>query len=128
MGKGRRNNVDSINKLFQMKFIKDSVYFKVVFCIWQLVHLIAMAQPYTGVVAPIIIIWGMLILIKNVIIDKNLIDKRVRYLLYAFLVSYVVTIIINIKLNLIGNLKTLVWYSILTVSYTHLTLPTNEFV
>ena len=113
MGKGRRNNVDSINRVFQMKIIKDSIYFKVVFCIWQLVHLIAMAQPYTGVVAPIIIIWGMLILIKNVIIDKNLIDKRVRYLLYAFLVSYVVTIIINIKLNLIGNLKTLVWYSIL---------------
>lgn len=105
--------MDSINKLFQMKFIKDSIYFKVVFCIWQLVHLIAMAQPYTGVVAPIIIIWGMLILIKNVIIDKNLLDKRVRYLIYAFLFSYVVTIIINIKLNLIGNLKTLVWYSIL---------------
>lgn len=113
MGKGGSNSVDGVKKVFEMKLIKNSIYFKVVFCVWQLVHLIAMAQPYTGMLATVIIIWGMLILVKNIIIDKNLIDKTIRYFIYAFLLSYIVTIIINIKLNLIGNTKTLVWYIIL---------------
>lgn len=113
MGKGRRDDVDSIKKVFEMKLIKDSIYFKVVFCVWQLIHLIAAAQLYTGKVAPIIIVWGLLILIKNVFIDKNLGEKRYRYCLYLFLASYVLTIIINIKLNFIGNAKTFIWLLLL---------------
>lgn len=105
--------MDSIKKVFEMKLIKDSIYFKAVFCVWQLIHLIASAQLYTGKVAPIIIAWGILILIKNVFIDKNLGEKRYRYCLYLFLASYVLTIIINIKLNFIGNAKTFIWLLLL---------------
>ena len=36
--------MDSINKLFKLNIFKDSIYYKVVFIIWTLIHLLTFGQ------------------------------------------------------------------------------------
>lgn len=105
--------MELVNKVFDIKLLKDSIYFKVVFCIWTLIHLFAFAQPYTGYLSIIMIAWGGLLLIKNLFIDKAEIPKLLKNLLFAFIISYCITIVLNIHNNMVGNIKTLIWSSIM---------------
>ena len=98
-----------VNKVFDIRVLKDSIYFKVVFCIWTLIHLFAFAQPYTGYLSLIMIAWGCLLVVKNLLIDKSEIPKLLKYLMFAFIIAYCVTIVINMDNNLVGNIKTLIW-------------------
>lgn len=105
--------MELVNKVFDIKLLKDSIYFKVVFCIWTLIHLFAFAQPYTGYLSVVMIAWGGLLLIKNLLIDKVEIPKLLKNLLFAFIISYCITIVLNIHNNMVGNIKTLIWCSIM---------------
>ncbi len=105
--------MDSINRLFKLNIFKDSIYYKVVFIIWTLIHLLTFGQYITGYFSIIITIWGMILLIKN-FLDKRIYDNKVILICKVlFLISYIVTMLLNMKLNLIGNTKTLIWQAIM---------------
>lgn len=107
--------MNRINSVFKVGILRDSVYFKIFFLLWALVHNFTVGQRYTGYLSPIVLLWGMLLLIRNLFIERAKVPKGLMYLIYAFLASYVVTIIINAKLNLIGNTKTLIWAMLMTL-------------
>lgn len=102
-----------INKLFKLNIFRDSIYYKVVFIIWTLIHLLTFGQYITGYFSIIITIWGMILLAKNLLDKKTYEDKVILICTVLFLLSYIVTILLNIKLNLLGNTKTLIWQSIM---------------
>lgn len=105
--------MDSINKLFKLNIFKDSIYYKVVFIIWTLIHLLTFGQYITGYFSIIITIWGMILLIKNLLDKKTYEDKVILICRVSFLISYIITILLNIKSNLLGNSKTLIWQAIM---------------
>ena len=100
-------SVDIINNIYKSKLLNDSVYYKIVFMIWALVHTLSFGPRITGYLSPIILLWGVLILFRNLVLKKNILRKSYLYIIFAFLTSYVITIIINKSLNIIGNTKTL---------------------
>lgn len=107
--------MNRINSIFKIGILRDSVYFKIFFLLWALVHNLTVGQRYTSYLSPIVLIWGMLLLIRNLFIEKAKVPKLLMYLIYAFLASYVITIIINANLNLVGNSKTLIWSMLMTL-------------
>ena len=106
-------SVDIINNIYKSKLLNDSVYYKIVFMIWALVHTLSFGPRITGYLSPIILLWGVLILFRNLVLKKNILRKSYLYIIFAFLTSYVITIIINKSLNIIGNTKTLIWAAIM---------------
>lgn len=107
--------MNRIESIYNIRILRDSVYFKIFFLLWALVHNFSFGQRYTGYLSPIVLLWGGLLLIRNVFIYKVRIPNILKYLIYMFLASYFVTIIINRNLNLVGNTKTLIWASIMTL-------------
>lgn len=107
--------MNRINSIFKIGVLRDSVYFKIFFLLWALVHNFTVGQRYTSYLSPIVLIWGMLLLIRNFFIEKAKVSKILMYLIYAFLASYIITIIINSNLNLVGNSKTLIWSTLMAL-------------
>lgn len=107
--------MNKIKDIYNIGILRDSVYFKIFFLLWALVHNFSFGQRYTGHLSPIVLLWGGILLIRNIFNDKARISKILMYLIYAFLASYVITIIFNRNLNLVGNTKTLIWASIMTL-------------
>ncbi|MBC5628049.1 O-antigen ligase family protein [Clostridium sp. NSJ-6] len=107
--------MNKVRNIFNIGILRDSVYFKIFFLLWALVHNFSFGQRYTGYLSPVILLWGGLLLIRNLFIEKANVPNILMYLIYAFLASYVVTIILNRNLNLIGNTKTLIWGAIMTL-------------
>lgn len=107
--------MNKISRIYNIGILRDSVYFKIFFLLWALVHNFSFGQRYTGYLSPIVLLWGGLLLIRNFFIDKAKVSKILMYLIYAFLAAYVITIIINRDVNLIGNTKTLIWTAIMTL-------------
>lgn len=56
---------------------------------------------------------GRSIGIKNIFDKRGYINKVTQFSIYAFLISYIITIFINSNSNLIGNTKTLIWQIIM---------------
>lgn len=108
--------MDKINKVFKAKILDDSVYFKVTFLLWALIHSLSLGQYVTSYASPIIILWGGLLVIKIILIDRVNLSNKYLILIYAFLASYVVTIFLNKDLNFLGNTKTLIWGSIMMIA------------
>lgn len=106
-------SVDIINNMYKSKLLSDSVYYKIVFMIWALVHTLSFGPRITGYLSPVILLWGALILFRNLVLKKNIVRKSYLYIIFAFLISYVITIIINSSLNVLGNTKTLIWAAIM---------------
>lgn len=102
-----------IEKFFKIKLLNDSVYFKITFILWALMHYLTLGQYITSYASPIIILWGGLLILKNLFIDKTQFPKKYYILIFAFLFSYVVTIIWNRNMNILGNIKTLIWCAIM---------------
>lgn len=98
-----------VHKIFENKLLDNSIYFKIVFILWALVHSVSVGQHVTGYFSPIMILWGGLLVVRNIFIKK--IDFKKGYVIAAtaFSVSYIITIIINRDLNFISNTKTLIW-------------------
>lgn len=107
--------MDKIKKVYNIGILSDSNYYKIVFLLWALFHNLSFGARYSGYLSYFMIIWGVLLLIRNVLIEKTKVPKMLIYLIYAFLISYVITIIINRNFNLIGNIKTLIWSTISTL-------------
>lgn len=107
--------MNKIKDIYNIGILRDSVYFKIFFLLWALVHNFSFGQRYTGYLSPIVLLWGGILLIRNIFNYKARISKILMYLIYAFLASYVITIIFNRNLNLVGNTKTLIWASIMTL-------------
>lgn len=107
--------MNKIKDIYNIGILRDSVYFKIFFLLWALVHNFSFGQRYTGCLSPIVLLWGGILLIRNIFNYKARISKILMYLIYAFLASYVITIIFNRNLNLVGNTKTLIWASIMTL-------------
>lgn len=105
-----------VNKFFKLKFLDDSVYFKITFILWTLVHSLSLGQYITSYASPIIILWGGLLVIKKIIIEKMRFSKLYYILIFSFLFSYVITIFINRNMNLVGNTKTLIWCAIMMIA------------
>ncbi|MEG1311765.1 MAG: O-antigen ligase family protein [Romboutsia sp.] len=108
--------MDKINKIFKLKVLDDSVYFKITFLLWGLVHSVTLGQYVTSYASPIIILWGGLLVIKTIFIDRVNLSNKYLILVYAFLASYVVTIFLNRDLNFLGNTKTLIWGVIMMIA------------
>jgi O-antigen ligase len=108
--------MNQIQKVFKIRILNDDVYFKVVFLLWSLVHYLGLGQYYTSYLSPIILLWGSLLIIKNIFVDKVRFSKKYFILIFIFLLSYSITILINRDLNFIGNIKTLIWQSIMMIS------------
>lgn len=106
-------SVDIINNIYKSKLLSDSVYYKIVFMIWALVHTLSFGPRVTGYLSPIILLWGLLILFRNLVLKKNIVKRSYLYIIFAFLASYIITIIINSSLNVLGNTKTLIWAAIM---------------
>ncbi|WP_300380117.1 O-antigen ligase family protein, partial [Clostridium sp.] len=107
--------MDIIKRVCKIKIIDDSVYFKSTFILWGLIHSLALGQYITSYASPVILLWGGLLVIKSLFIDKINFSKKYWILISGFLVSYLITIIINRDLNFIGNTKTLIWAIIMIV-------------
>ena len=105
--------MDKIKKIYNCRLLKDSIYFKIIFVFWALIHSLSFGAYITSYFSPIIIIWGLLLLLKNVLFEDLLIKKSYMYILIVFLMLYVVTIIYNRQFNLVGNTKTLLWTAIM---------------
>lgn len=108
--------MDLIDKIFRFKLLEDSVYFKVVFLLWTLIHALSLGQYISSYGSPIMIVWGGLLVIKTLFIDKVWLSNKYLILVYAFLAAYVVTIFLNRDLNLLGNIKTLIWSVIMMIA------------
>lgn len=108
--------MEKINKIFKIKILDDSVYFKVTFLLWALIHSLSLGQYVTSYASPIIIVWGGLLVIKIILIDRMNLSNKYLILVYAFLASYVVTIFLNKDLNFLGNTKTLIWGVIMMIA------------
>ena len=102
-----------INAIFKLDIFKNSIYYKVVFIIWTLIHLLTFGQYITGYFSIIITIWGIVLLAKNLLDKKTYNNKVILICTVSFLVSYIITIVWNSELNVIGNIKTLIWQSIM---------------
>ena len=107
--------MNKIMSIYNLRILSDSIYFKIFFLLWALVHNFTFGQRYTGYLSPVILFWGGLLLIRNLLIKKAKVPNILMYLIYAFLGSYVLTIIFNRNLNLVGNTKTLIWATIMTL-------------
>ncbi|ASW43550.1 O-antigen ligase family protein [Clostridium isatidis] len=105
----------TLQKIFKIRILEDSVYFKITFLLWALIHSLALGQYVTSYASPIIILWGGLILIKLLLIDRVDFSRKYFILIFSFLLAYLVTIVINRELNLLGNIKTLIWQSIMII-------------
>ena len=102
-----------LKTFFNFRFINNSMYLKIAFILWSLIHSITLGQYITSYISPLLIVWGGLIVIKNIFIDKPRFDKKYYLLIVMFIFSYIITIFINRNMNFWGNLKTLIWTSIL---------------
>lgn len=107
--------MDKVKKIYDVGVLRDSNYYKIVFLLWALFHNLSFGARYSGYLSYLMIIWGGLLLIRNVLIEKPKVPKILMYLIFGFLISYVITIIINRNFNLIGNTKTLIWSTISTL-------------
>ena len=105
--------MDIIKNIYNYKLLKDSIYFKITFMLWALIHSLGSGGHITGYFSPIFIIWGLLLLAKNLISKDMLIKKRYIYLIITFLLLYVITIFYNRQFNFVGNVKSLIWTSIM---------------
>lgn len=105
--------MDIIKNIYKFKLLSDSFYFKVVFMIWALIHTFSFGSYFTGYFSPIIILWGILLLFRNFVLEEKSIKKSYMFIMLAFLVGYFITIIYNRQLNLLGNTKTLIWTTII---------------
>ena len=105
--------MNMIKNIYKFRLLSDSFYFKVVFMIWALIHSFSFGSYVTGYISPIMILWGALLLFRNFVLEKKSVKKSYVYIMLAFLASYVVTIIYNRQLNLVGNTKTLIWSAIM---------------
>lgn len=108
--------MDIIQKVFKIRVLDDSVYFKITFILWGLVHSLALGQYVTSYASPIILLWGGLLVIKSLFIDRVNFPKKYWILILGFLMSYLVTILINRDLNFFGNIKTLIWGVIMMIA------------
>ena len=108
--------MNTVEKFFKIRLLDDSVYFKITFILWALVHSLSLGQYITSYASPIIIVWGGLVVLKKLLFEGKNFPKKYYILIFAFLFSYVITITINIKMNFIGNTKTLIWSTILMIA------------
>lgn len=102
-----------INRVLNLKNFKDSIYYKLVFILWTLLHSLTFGQYITGYFSLPIILWGGVLVLKNIFDKRGYINKVTQFSIYAFLISYIITIFINSNSNLIGNTKTLIWQIIM---------------
>ena len=102
-----------INNVYKSKLLSDSVYYKIVFMTWALVHTLSFGPRITGYFSPIILLWGLLILFKNLVLERKNIKKSYFCIIFAFLAAYVIPIVVNSSLNIFGNTKTLIWSAIM---------------
>ena len=102
-----------INRILNLKIFRDSIYYKLVFILWTLLHSLTFGQYITGYFSLPIILWGGILVLKNVSEKRGYINKVTQFSMYAFLISYIITIFINRNSNLIGNTKTLIWQIIM---------------
>ncbi len=105
--------MDIVKRIYNYKLLRDSIYFKITFMLWALIHSLSFGAYVTSYFSPIIIVWGMLLLAKNIMSKNMIIKKTYIYILSTFLILYVVTIIYNINSNFLGNTKSLIWTSIM---------------
>lgn len=108
--------MNAVEKFFKIKLLDDSVYFKITFILWALVHSLSLGQYITSYASPIIILWGGLLVLKKLLFEGRNFPKKYFILIFAFLFSYIITIIININMNFMGNTKTLIWCAIMMIA------------
>ena len=99
--------------LFNLKIFKDSIYFKVIFLVWTLIYTLTKGQHIAGYFSLPLIAWGGILVLRNIFSKKNNMNKVTIVSIYLFLIAYVVTIIVNIENNFVGNTKTLIWQAIM---------------
>ncbi len=102
-----------ISSIMDLKIFRDSIYYKIIFVIWALLHALTLGQYITGYFSIPIIAWGGILVLKNIFNKKSYINKATQFYMYVFLLSYIVTIFINRNSNLVGNTKTLIWQIIM---------------
>ena len=66
--------MDIINKIYRFRLLSDSIYFKIVFMVWALIHTLSFGPRITGYFSPIILLWGALLLFRNFILKNK--EKR----------------------------------------------------
>ena len=99
--------------IFQFKIFKDSIHYKIVFLIWALIDTLTVGQKITKYFSTVLIIWGVILIIQNIINNTRKINRVTLVAIIIFLTVYTVTIVINRENNLIANIKTLIWQSIM---------------
>ena len=105
--------MEIISRVFDFKLLKDSLYFKITFMLWALAHSTSFGQRYTGYFSLIFILWGALLVVRNVFITK--IDYKKFYVIIPslFILGYLITIFLNRDSNVVSNFKSLIWVIII---------------
>ena len=61
--------------IFQFKIFKDSIHYKIVFLIWALIDTLTVGQKITKYFSTVLIIWGVILIIQNIINNTRKINR-----------------------------------------------------
>lgn len=61
-----------INRVLNLKNFKDSIYYKLVFILWTLLHSLTFGQYITGYFSLPIILWGGVLVLKIYLIREDI--------------------------------------------------------
>lgn len=102
-----------IEGLYKNKLLSDDIYFKLTFIFIMIFHNLTIGQYFTGYFSIILIIWGALLVFRNIVLKKIMFPKMYLYISILFLLSYIITIFLNRDLNILSNIKSLIWMTII---------------
>lgn len=68
-----------INRVLNLKNFKDSIYYKLVFILWTLLHSLTFGQYITGYFSLPIILWGGVLVLKNIFDKRGYINKVTQF-------------------------------------------------
>lgn len=107
--------MESIKKIFKFRLLDNTLYFKIIFTLWALLHSVSFGQHITPYFSIILIGWGGLLVIRTLFLKDFNYKNFYSIISMIFVVGYSITILLNRDSNFIGNTKSLIWMVILLV-------------
>ena len=93
-----------------LKIFSDKIYYKIVFLVFALLRNVAFfTGPITTISLYLMTFWALGIFAYDFFIAKRLFAFKYSGLLFAFLVAYAITVLVNFDLNLLDNVKNFIY-------------------
>ena len=86
-------------------FIFDEKYLRLTLLILMLLKAIPTLDPVFGPLVKLTLLWGTVIMAKDIIIDRNILKNKYKLSLMLFILFYGITIIVNREQNFGSNIS-----------------------